>query len=250
MPDGGHLTIETRLIQIDEAYRRFHPDAQPGSFVCLSVTDEGYGIPAEYLPRLFEPFFTTKDVSRGTGLGLATAYGIVRQHSGWIEVESEVGKGTTFRVLLPACEKPESGTTSAPAPSPVRGGNETILLVEDEHALRELLSTSLELHGYRVYAATSGAEALTTWGYRIHDVDLLVTDLVMPDGVSGWDLAQTFQSSNPDLRIICMSGYEHSLTTRMSALDPDMHFLQKPFSPAKLAEVIRNSLDFGMAEVS
>lgn len=243
MPNGGSLRIETSLKHIDEAYLRHQPDARPGPFACISVTDDGCGIPPDHLPRLFEPFFTTKDVSKGTGLGLATVYGIIRQHSGWIEVDSKVGKGTTFRMFLPASERVEASASATSVVPLVRGGNETILVVEDEPALRELISTSLEIHGYQVHVASSGAEALATWGNRLQVIDLVVTDVVMPDGVSGWKLAQEFSSIKPGLRIICMSGYDESMTDQMPVLASTMEFLHKPFSPTKLAEMVRTHLD-------
>ena len=160
MPHGGQLTISTALCDVDSAHVRQHPDARPGPHVCLSVTDTGCGIAPEHLPRLFEPFFTTKDVGKGTGLGLASVYGIVKQHEGWIEVASRTGQGTSFKIFFPTSSLPVVPVESSPPVRPARGGGETILIVEDEAGLRELFCLSLQQLGYRVFAECSGAKAL------------------------------------------------------------------------------------------
>jgi signal transduction histidine kinase/DNA-binding response OmpR family regulator len=245
MPRRGELVFSASVCEVDESCLQKHSDARPGRFVRLSVADSGCGIAKENLPRLFEPFFTTKEVGKGTGLGLATVYGIVKQHGGWIEVESEVGKGTTFNIFLPAAAvRAAAGGQSAAAPE-VRGGRETILVVEDEPAVRGLVRTSLERYGYRVCTANSGAEALQQWSERLNEIDLLITDVVMPEGVSGWDVARQLQARNPSLRILYMSGY----TSSMSAIESGAVstgtslFLQKPFKPKKLAEAVRTCLE-------
>ncbi|MFO1477471.1 MAG: response regulator [Verrucomicrobiota bacterium] len=245
MPKGGQLTLSTRAQTIDEAYVRQHPDARPGVFVCLSVADNGSGIAKEHLPHLFEPFFTTKEVGKGTGLGLATVYGIVKQHEGWIEVESRLGEGTTFRVFLPAAKPEQRAQASAAGRQTVRGGKETILLVEDETAVRSLVGTALKRYGYKVRTATSGAEALKECRKGLDAIDLLITDVVMPDGVSGWDLAKQLRERKPDLKIIYMSGYNSDMTEMESGpvIGEGNHFLQKPFNPQKLAEVVRACLE-------
>lgn len=245
MPDGGCLTLSTHVLDIDEGYRRRRPEARRGRFVCLSVVDNGCGIPSEHLSRLFEPFFTTKEAGKGTGLGLATVYGIVKQHEGWVEVESEPKRGTTFRVFLPAAGAPARSTDTLPPPSQVRGGQETVLLVEDEAAVRELVCISLARYGYKVHAATSGAEAIGKWSEQLDDIDLLITDVVMPDGVSGWKLACQLQSKKADLRIVYISGYNADMAGM--GFDPASAdrtvFLHKPFKPQQLAEVVRACLD-------
>jgi signal transduction histidine kinase len=245
MPTRGELIFSMSLQEIDEADRQKHPDAHPGRFVCLSVSDNGSGIAKEHVPHLFEPFFTTKEVGKGTGLGLATVYGIVKQHEGWIEVDSEVGKGTTFHVFLPAtAASAASAELSASAPE-VRGGQETILIVEDEPAVRGLVRTSLERYGYRVCTANSGLDAVRQWSERLNEIDLLITDVIMPDGVSGWELARQMQSRKPGLRILYMSGYASSISAIESGavLTGRSMFLQKPFKPKKLAEAVRTCLE-------
>jgi two-component system cell cycle sensor histidine kinase/response regulator CckA len=245
MPNGGNLTISTSVQTITEACRRQRTDARPGRFVCLSVADNGGGIAPEHLPHLFEPFFTTKEVGKGTGLGLATVYGIVKQHEGWIEVESQLGHGATFRVFLPAVIPAADQPDEAVAAPAVRGGRETILLVEDEPAVRSLVSTSLQRYGYQVRTAESGADALKEWSEKLNDIDLLITDVVMPDGVSGWELAKQFQTKKPRLKTVYMSGYSSNLTVMESGpvIGNGSLFLQKPFKPQKLAEVVRACLE-------
>ncbi len=243
MPTGGRLTFTTSLREIDEAGAQRHSEARPGRFLCLSVADTGCGIAPEHLPHIFEPFFTTKEVGKGTGLGLATAYGIVKQHDGWIEVESRIGRGTTFTIFLPAVSKKTVGSaTRIPVP-PARGGCETILVVEDEPALLKLVSTTLQRQGYRVFTAGSGVQALEGWSTRLREIDLLLTDMVMPDGLTGWELAQKFQASKPELKTIYMSGYSTDLHGQAPALTQDVCFLAKPFGPQALAQAVRACLD-------
>src|SRR5205807_737076 len=161
---GGRLLIGTSIVKVDDAYARKNPDARPGSFACLTVTDTGTGMDNKTLERIFEPFFSTKEIGKGTGLGLATVYGIVKQHQGWIEVASEVGSGTTFKIYFPGVFKPiESSSELVTVPQVVRGGNETILLVEDEPVLREMVREILGQYEYRVIEASSGVEALRVW---------------------------------------------------------------------------------------
>jgi len=245
MPKGGELIFSTSDHKITEAYKRQRPDARPGHFVCLSVADTGSGITKENLPRLFEPFFTTKEVGKGTGLGLATVYGIVKQHEGWVEVESQVGQGTMFRVFLPASGAAAGSAVQSAATPAVRGGQENILLVEDEPGVRGLVRTSLQRYGYRVRTAASGAEALKEWSEHLNEIDLLITDVVMPDGVSGWELARQLQTKKPRLKIVYMSGYNPNMTAMESGpvLGNGAVFLEKPFKPQKLAEVVRACLE-------
>ena len=243
MPEGGQLIIETSAVEFDESVRVQSPSARPGSFVCLSVSDTGCGIPPENLPRIFEPFFTTKDVGKGTGLGLATVFGIVQQHQGWINIYSEVGRGTTFRVYLPrlvAKSGQEPGPTALTA---MRGGNETILLVEDESALRASVRTSLSQLGYRVLEAVNGVEAMEIWKQHHDEIRLLLTDLVMPGGVTGMDLAGRLLRENPKLKVIYTSGYSAEVAAKNLPIEEGVNFLTKPYAAQKLAQTVRNCLD-------
>ncbi len=249
MPDGGHLRIETLLITLSEAEAHRHPQATVGDFVGLRVSDTGEGIAPEILPRIFDPFFTTKDVGKGTGLGLATVYGIVEQHRGWITVESEVGHGTTFHVFLPRLIEahspvallPNAPVTPGPiAPAP-SGGPETILLVEDEESVRDLMQTILTRQGYRVMEASSGLNALEVWKHNRASIDLLLTDLVMPDGLNGQHLARRLLTDNPKLKVIYTSGYRAECDEVV--LKEGVNFLPKPFHPRALGEMVRTLLD-------
>ena len=209
----------------------------------LAFSDTGCGIAPEHVSRLFEPFFTTKDVGKGTGLGLASVYGIVKQHEGWIDVSSHVGKGTSFKIFLPISRLPVAPAQPVSSAQPVRGKGETILIVEDEPNLRELFCLSLQQLGYRVFAECSGAKALNLWSSRLDQIDLLLTDLVMPDGISGWELASTLQSEKPDLKTIYMSGHNSDTNGHSSKAAKDIRFLAKPFSVETLAEAVRACLD-------
>ena len=190
MPKGGRLLIETAAVEIDASYVQLHPEAHPGRFVCLTVTDTGCGMERSVLQRIFEPFFTTKEVGKGTGLGLATVYGIVKQHHGWVEVQSKVGVGTTFKVFFPAAG--DAGQLSGnpqPESETVQGGPETILLVEDEKDLLDLMREVLQQYQYRILTASCGSEALQIWDEHRGQIDLLLTDMIMPGGMTGDELA-------------------------------------------------------------
>jgi CheY-like chemotaxis protein len=245
MPQGGKLVIATEAVAIDEAYARGQPDARPGEFTVLSVTDTGTGIPAEHIPHIFEPFFTTKDVGKGTGLGLATVYGIVKQHEGWIEVASQKGAGSLFKVFLPAIASPDSQPAQESAQDRARGGSETILLVEDDEPVRAFTRRLLENFGYSVRVAASGLEALEVWRDHLAEVDLLITDLVMPQGISGRDLAERLLELRPALKIIFMSGYSGDVLGQESDFfsRTKSYFLQKPCPARALLETVRNCLD-------
>ncbi len=244
MPKGGRLRIVTTFVTIDEAYVRLHPDAHAGQFVRLSVTDNGTGMSKETLGRIFEPFFTTKEVGKGTGLGLATVYGIVKQHNGWIEVESELGVGTTFVVHLPASSKSfDTAFERAPQKPAVKGGHETILLVEDEPVLRELARVILKDYQYEVLEAGTGAEAVKIWEQHQGRIDLLLTDMVMPEGMTGRELAEKLRSRKPELKVIYTSGYSADVMGSEIGLR-DAMFLQKPYAPPLLAKTVRECLDF------
>ncbi len=241
MPKGGRLDLSLRAVALTRAQADKMPDARSGTFVALTVRDSGCGIAPEHLEHLFEPFFTTKDVGQGTGLGLATVYGIVQQHHGWIAVESEVGHGTKFEIYLPASEKPLD-PSAAPAKT-ILGGAERILLVEDEEPLRELVHCVLESYGYHVTDAPSGLRALDVWREHQQRFDLLLTDIVMPDGVTGRDLADILKQQKPELRVLFSSGYSSDIIGKDFVLSDGLNFLQKPYNPQTLAETVRYCLD-------
>jgi two-component system cell cycle sensor histidine kinase/response regulator CckA len=245
MPRGGKLAVATTHVTIDESYVEHNPDARAGHYVRLSVADTGTGMSPETLDRIFEPFFTTKEVGKGTGLGLATVYGIVKQHQGWVEVQSRLSFGTTFIVFLPASEKSSYDTTfeRAPSKSAVKGGNETILLVEDEPVLRELARVILKDYNYEVIEASSGVEALKVWDQHKGKVDLLLTDMVMPEGMTGRELAEELKTRKPDLKVVYTSGYSSDVMGGDMAMRDTM-FLQKPYPPPLLAKTVRECLDF------
>lgn len=244
MPRGGCLRLSTRTIQIGADYVRQKPEAREGRFVALSVQDTGSGMDAKTLARIYEPFFSTKEVGRGTGLGLATVYGIVKQHQGWLEVVSAVGVGTTFTVFLPALNKeiPEAEEQSSDTPAPLQGGRETILLVEDEPVLRELVGKVLKDYDYDVIEASTGVEALKVWDKHGGRFDLLLTDMVMPEGIGGAELAQRLRERKPDLRIIYSSGYSAEVVGK-NFTENDPFFLAKPYRPPQLAQRVRQCLD-------
>ena len=245
MAEGGILTIETGNADLDEAYVGAHPGAVPGPYVKLVVEDTGCGIDAETLAHIFEPFFSTKEFGKGTGLGLATVHGIVKQHGGWVEVSSKSGCGSTFNVLLPASAetaKPAHEDTTPNAP--VTGGKETILVVEDEPVLREMAQMILEECGYKVFVAANGREAIEVWERHPNSVDLLFTDMVMPAGVSGVDLASKLLGQRPPLRVVFASGYTvDDISTDFLERHNDARFLQKPYTRVTLARAVRESLD-------
>jgi two-component system cell cycle sensor histidine kinase/response regulator CckA len=243
MGEGGELTIRSELVTITPDRAQRHPGARPGEFVCLSVSDTGCGIPPETLQRIFEPFFTTKEAGRGTGLGLAMVFGIVQQHQGWIEVESAVGVGTTFRVLLPIVPHAPVAAAHPARPAAPHGGSETILLVEDETAVREFAVTVLRGHGYRVLQACSGVDALEVWKWHHSRISLLFTDLVMPDNPTGMELAATIHREKPALPVLFASGYLGDIFGQEFRLPAGAHFVQKPYKPQTLAEAVRNALD-------
>jgi PAS domain S-box-containing protein len=243
MPKGGKLIITTSAAEIDATYVRQHPEARVGRFVCLTVSDTGCGMERQVMQRVFEPFFTTKEVGKGTGLGLATVYGVVKQHHGWIEIQSEVGVGTSFKVFLPVAGK--AGDTAADPTvksETVRGGKETILLVEDEIGLLELVREILQHYHYRVLIASSGAEALRIWDECNGQVDLLFTDMVMPGGMTGGELATELKKRKPELKVIYASGYSSVLKGKDFAKGDNI-FLSKPYQPNQVAQLIRDTID-------
>ncbi len=243
MPAGGGLVIETSVVDFDETTARQVPLARPGSFACVSVSDTGGGIPPEILPRIFEPFFTTKAVGKGTGLGLATVFGIVKQHQGWIAVASEVGRGTTFRVYFPRLHSFSSLPSARSSPATPRGGQEAILLVEDDPDLRASVQTTLQRLGYHVQPAATGVEALTAWQEHRHEIRLLLTDLIMPDGLTGVELAGRLLQDAPGLKVLFASGYVAQIASQDFLLVEGVNFLTKPFEAHTLAKTVRNCLD-------
>jgi two-component system, cell cycle sensor histidine kinase and response regulator CckA len=249
MPGGGGLMIAIAVEEIGGAFVRENPEAIPGRFVRLSVTDTGCGIAPEQMPRIFEPFFTTKDIDKGTGLGLATVYGIVKQHRGWLTVRSELGKGTTFHAYLPAIDiPPQPAAVRSPTES-ARGGLETILLVEDESAVRALARQVLERHGYTVLEAVDGVSALAMWQEQRERINLVVTDMVMPGGVSGRQLADRILADGLGTRIIITSGYSVDMFGQELAHTEVGRFLPKPYNSPQLLRAVRAILDGGTVTV-
>ncbi len=243
MPQGGRLTLETMERTLDEVEAQGIPEVSPGRFVALKVSDTGSGISTENLPRIFEPFFTTKEPGHGTGLGLATVFGIVKQHNGWLRVHSEVETGTTFEIFLPA-SAPDATVTAPTSPrSRSRGGRELILLVEDDEPVRALMRLVLERHGYRVVEAIDGVEATQAWKEHKDQVALLLTDLVLPSGITGQELAGRLRKEKPGLKVVFSSGYSTEIAGRELKLQPGQGFVQKPSPPDQLLETVRKTLD-------
>lgn len=245
MPDGGRIVIETANVELDEEFCKVHSDGQPGRYVMLAVTDTGLGMEDTVKEHIFEPFFTTKPMGSGTGLGLATTYGVVKQSGGLIVVESAVGKGTTFRIYLPRVEEnaPEAGIDDVPGGLP--GGSGTILLVEDEDSVRSLSAKILEGLGYNVMQAPDGARAIELAAGHKEGVDLLMTDVVMP-GMNGKELAMQVREIHPAIRLLFTSGYTEDIIVHHGVLQEGITFLGKPYTPASLAKKIREVLDAGV----
>jgi signal transduction histidine kinase/ligand-binding sensor domain-containing protein len=245
MPRGGQLTIATSPVHFGPDYSQTNPEGRQGAFVCLSVTDTGTGIDPENLPHIFEPFFTTKGPGKGTGLGLSTVYGIVKQHQGWIEVSSKPGTGSTFKIMLPVIELPTPTPTADPVETRPQGGKETILVVEDDEAVRSLTRRLLEGFGYRTVEAASGRDALSRWRDRVNEIDLLLTDMVMPEGVSGRELAEQMRAQRPNLKVVFISGYSPDVAGKDTEFihRNGSRFLQKPVPPRELLQMVRHCLD-------
>ncbi|HEU4570244.1 MAG TPA: PAS domain S-box protein, partial [Gemmatimonadales bacterium] len=243
MPAGGTVTIETdtRLLTPEEA--RAHPGARPGPCVLVRVRDTGTGIPPELLSRIFEPFFTTKEPGQGTGLGLATVFGIVQQHRGALGVQSVVGQGTTFEVLFPARAAAAAPARNGSAAEARQGAGEVVLLTEDDAAIRTLIASVLTKSGYEVVTAPDGPSALERWRERGGKVDLLMTDLVMPSGMSGHELAARLRQERPGLKVLFTSGYPRDFAGKEFKLEPGQLFLPKPATPAQLLEMVRRCLE-------
>lgn len=243
MPRGGQLRITTTAALVTEAQAESNPEARAGRFVRLTVSDTGSGIDPSLLPRIFEPFFTTKPVGKGTGLGLSTVYGIVKRHNGWIEVSSGLKHGTSFQIYFPASTKGRELAGEQAGPVTVPGGTERILVVEDEPAVRQLTCRLLRRYGYEIFEAESGAAALAVWNEHWQQIDLLLTDLVMPGGLSGRELAQLCKAQKSELKVIYTSGYSTDFESLESSLQEDFHFLPKPYQFSNLARLVRECLD-------
>jgi PAS domain S-box-containing protein len=242
MPGGGRLTIETANVELDEAYAREHPGVEPGRYVMLAMSDTGIGMSAETRSHIFEPFFTTKEVGKGTGLGLATVYGIVKQSGGHVWVYSEPERGATFKIYLPQVDElPEPASPASPV-EPAAGGRETVLLAEDDSSVRAVVSDVLTQKGYRVLRAPDGQSALEMARAQPGEIHLLVTDLVMP-GMTGRELAEALKAQRPGVRVLYMSGYTDDAVVRHGVLAQGLPYLQKPFTPAALAHKVRELLD-------
>jgi CheY-like chemotaxis protein len=244
MPEGGKLTFETANVTFDEVSVSRRRGIQPGDYVMLAVSDTGQGMSEEVLEHIFEPFFTTKDSGQGTGLGLATCYGIIKQNGGSIQISSEPGRGTTIKLYLPRTEE-EGGPVPMPdEPGELPLGTETVLFVEDEISLRAIAARFLRKQGYQVLEATNGDEALRMVADLVgeREIHLLLTDVVMP-GMGGKELAKQLQAKHPDLKVLFISGYPGEAISSLGVLDSGVAFLRKPFTPGRLAGKVRKLLD-------
>jgi Signal transduction histidine kinase len=242
MPKGGKLSITTSAVDIDKSYVFNHPEAREGRFVCSTVSDTGSGMDAATQSRIFEPFFTTKAIGKGTGLGLAIVYGIVKQHHGWIEVTSAPQIGSTFKIFLPANSAVVCPGKRQLSKRP-RNSKETILVVEDEQSVGQLVRDILVEKGYRVLEATNGLEALQCWNEEGGDVDLLLTDMRMPKEMSGHELAQNLRALKPELKVIYTTGYSPEVGGCELDLVEGSNFLPKPYPPSKLVKIVRDCLN-------
>jgi two-component system, cell cycle sensor histidine kinase and response regulator CckA len=241
MPDGGKLTLTTTRVEVDQASRARNPESQLGPYICLAVKDTGYGMDAATVGRIFEPFFTTKDPGQGTGMGLATVYGVLKQHGGWIEVDTAPGRGTTIRTFFPLSVEGFVAPSAKPESSPTEStptNDITILVVEDEEMLREFVSEALAALGYRVLSAANGRDALDVWAEHRDEIDLLLTDIVMPESISGRQLAHTFILDKPNLKVIFTSGYSSELFGSEFEREKEHLFLAKPYLPDRLAQTV------------
>jgi len=240
MPQGGRIMMETRSVALDESHRGEQTFIRPGSYVMLSVSDNGLGMDKETQSRIFEPFFTTKEKGKGTGLGLSTVYGIVKQSGGYILVQSEVGRGTTFNIYLPRVQEAVETHGAAPAARAADGGTETVLLVEDEESVRQLVRETLEARGYHVLEAENGQAGLTAVAAHSGAIDLLITDVVMPE-MGGHELAERLLKERPGIKVIYLSGYTEEALVEGN-IDAGKAFLQKPFTLQTLSRKVREVL--------
>jgi PAS domain S-box-containing protein len=242
MPRGGKLTIETVNVELDEIYAADHVAVTPGAYVMLAVSDTGVGMTDEVKAHIFEPFFTTKEIEKGTGLGLSTVYGIVKQSNGNIWVYSEPGHGATFKIYLPRVEKPSHIMEETKKRDYTPHGSETVIVVEDDESLRRMAVKSLESYGYTTLSAENGQEALSMCEKHKDQIHLMLTDVVMP-GMSGKTLSDRLKALNPDINVLFMSGYTDNAIMHNEVLEKGIAFLQKPFTPDRLARKVREVLD-------
>jgi PAS domain S-box-containing protein len=242
MPGGGRIVIETSNVDLDQQYAAQHPDIQPGAYVMMAVSDTGMGMDAETQRHIFEPFFTTKGPGSGTGLGLSTVYGIVRQSGGWIWFYSEPGQGATFKLYFPQESGPEQAPAVSIQPKPMTNGTETVLVVEDQDTVRRVTTAILQGQGYRVLDAPGGAQALSASSDFPDRIDLLITDVAMP-GMTGLELAQRLLALRPGIRVLYTSGYTANVIVHQGVLDPNVAYLPKPFTPEALASKVREVLE-------
>jgi CheY-like chemotaxis protein len=238
MPEGGKVVIETSEVELDEAYVSQHLGVRPGPYVLLSVSDSGCGMDPETMVRIFEPFFTTKQPGRGTGLGLSTTYGIVKQNGGHIAVESTIGSGSRFRIYLPRVQAPAEQSNPTAARKLEQTGRATVLIVEDEASLRRLLSLSLERRGYTVMTAVDGAEAIEIFRQHPGEIDVVVSDVVMPR-IDGFELKRRIADLTPGMRFVFISGYSDEVVGQREKALEGCAFLEKPFLPDELADKVR-----------
>jgi CheY-like chemotaxis protein len=242
MPRGGDIFVSTEIAEINRAHIRRSPEARLGRFACLQVRDTGEGMEESVLNQIFEPFFTTKEVGKGTGMGLATVHGIVQQHDGWIEVASTPGVGTNFRVYFPLSTESTSAPSVRRAPSIAPLGDHTILLVEDDGDVRALARHILEEASLRVIEAPDGPSALACWRQHRGEIDLLITDMVMPGGLSGSDLADQIHAESPDLPVVFTSGYSVGLFENDGKFCKEVNYLPKPFLAHELISIVATAL--------
>jgi CheY-like chemotaxis protein len=242
MPKGGKLTISTEIKEVDDAYIAVYGYGKTGTYALISVTDTGTGMDAETQEKIFEPFFTTKGVGEGTGLGLAIAYGIIKQHDGYIKVYSKEGKGTTFKILLPVIEEAKARGQEIEAAVPAKGGTETILVAEDDAALRKLAKIVLESSGYTVITAEDGEEAITKYMGNRDKIQLVVLDMIMPKK-SGKEAYDEIKKISPDVKALFASGYTMDIITKKELLGEDMEIVVKPIPSKDLLRKVREILD-------
>jgi CheY-like chemotaxis protein len=240
MPGGGTLTLETEKIVVDESHRRGPTFIRPGEYLMLSVSDTGMGMSKETQSRIFEPFFTTKEKGKGTGLGLSTVYGIVKQSGGYVMVQSDEGRGTTFQIYLPRVEG-VAEKLLAPAVHAALGGTETVLLVEDEESVRQLVRETLAAKGYRVMEAQNGESGVAAAAQHDGKIDLVITDVVMP-GMGGRELVKQLAQTRPETKVLYLSGYTEDAILNEDTIESGAAFLQKPFTLQNLSSKVREVL--------